>query len=66
MTITDAQLLQLGRSAWSTERRARTESDYIALSEVPIALGLTAQGPIAVELARQWCAAEWVRRFGDA
>lgn len=64
--ITDAQLLQLGRAAWVTEKQARTENDYIAISEVPIALGLTAHGPDVVEKARRWCTAEWARRFGDA
>ncbi len=64
--ITDAQLLQLGRAAWATEKRSRTENDYIAISEVPIALGLTAHGPDVVEASRRWCAVEWVSRFSDA
>lgn len=64
--ITDAQLLQLGRAAWATEKRARTENDYISISEVPIALGLTAHGPDVVEKARRWCAVEWASRFAGA
>lgn len=59
--LTDAQLLQLGRSV-----RGTSNKDCLIRSLVPVALGLHMEPPFEVAYARRRCARLWRDRFSVA